>query len=462
MSADTSATPIINFLSTALSLAIDMVPIDVLHAFGRQAHIGTAAQQAALMNSIRTFGFVVPIVTDDQYGVLAGMARIRAAKALGITHVPRIRVSHLTPAKMRAFVLADNKIAQMSGWDRTILAFEFKELSELDIDFDLDVTGFDKIEIEDLRMRCEEVTADEMPAVPHVAKTRLGQIWQLGDQRLTCGDATKPETYTALMQDERAHAAFLDPPYNVPIVGHVTSQAHHREFGMGVGEMSRPEFTGFLARSFTNVRSHLLDGGIAFVCMDWRHIPEVIDAHEEAGFSLLNLCVWTKPQAGQGSFYRSQHELVFVLKSGDAPHRNRIQLGKFGRSRSNVWSYPSVNGFNRAAMADHNKHPTPKSVLMVRDALLDCTDKGDVVLDNFGGGGATLIAAEMIGRRSRLVELDPIYCDVIIQRWEAFTGRQAILLETGQTYREVAANPPTAAATIAPPTRIRVRAVTVK
>lgn len=425
--------------SNTFAREVEHMPIDRLRPFGRQARTHTPAQIQKIAASVREFGFLIPIIRDDDNRILAGLARLEAAKRLGMTSVPTLCISHLTDEQKRAFVLAENRLAELAGWDRQILAEEFRDLIELDVEFDLQVTGFTEIEIEALTVVLDSDEPDEAPAPSTEAICALGDLWRLGENRLFCGDATLAPSYEQLMEGGRARAAFLDPPYNVPIQGHVTGNSAHREFVMGAGELSDDEFTDLLSGSFTNLREILTNGGIAFVCMDWRHAQHLLTAASRAGLTLVNLCVWTKPQPGMGSFYRSQHELVFVFRAGDASHLNRVELGKHGRSRSNVWAYPSVNGLNQASMADHANHPTPKPVAMVRDALLDCTARGDIVVDNFAGGGSTLIAAEMIGRRARLIELDPIYCDVIIKRWQAFTGGEAVLAASGETFAEVSA-----------------------
>ena len=249
----------------------------------------------------------------------------------------------------------------------------------------------------------------------------------------------KPESYDALMQGQKANIIFADPPYNVPIDGHVgnSGKTQHREFPMASGEMTADEFTQFLITVFERVVENSTDGSIHYQCMDWRHLKEILAAGKTAGYDLKNLCVWVKDNGGMGSLYRSRHELICVFKNGTAPHMNNVELGKHGRYRTNVWEYAGVNSFGNGRMDELKLHPTVKPVPMISDALKDTSKRGDIVLDSFGGSGSTLIAAERTGRKARLIEIDPIYCDVIIRRWQELTGEEAIHAETGATFNAI-------------------------
>ncbi|PBC08169.1 hypothetical protein CK230_21900 [Mesorhizobium sp. WSM3859] len=271
------------------------------------------------------------------------------------------------------------------------------------------------------------------------AVTRAGDLFLLADHRLICGNALSAEVFAALMQGETASVCFTDPPYNVPIGGHVTGlgKTQHREFAMASGEMSDDEFARFLEQSFAEIAACSKQGAIAFVCMDWRHIAETVVAGKAAFGDLLNLCVWNKTNAGMGSLYRSQHELVLVFKNGKGPHRNNVELGKHGRHRSNVWTYRGITSFGADRMADLASHLTVKPINLVADALLDVSKRGDLVLDPFGGSGTTLLAAQKTRRRARLIEIDPHYCDLIIRRFEKHTGKQATFAATGETFEEL-------------------------
>ncbi len=404
----------------------------------------TDRQIDKIARSIERFGFTNPVLIDRDGGVIAGHGRLAAADRLGITAVPTICLSDLSDAEVRAYVIADNRLAEEAGWDRALLAVEFAYLDQLDLEFDLTLTGFELPEIDLVLQEAGAAEgpdpADEVQAPGEgPATTRPGDVWQIGPHRLICGDATQPSIYAALMQGARAQAVFTDPPYNVPIDGHVcgSGQVKHREFAMAAGEMSSATFTDFLRSVFTNLVAASADGSIHFHCMDWRHMKEMLAAGEGSYSELKNLCVWAKTNGGMGSLYRSQHELVFVFKSGTGRHVNNVELGKNGRYRTNLWTYAGVNSFG-GQQGDLALHPTVKPTALVADAILDVTRRKDLVLDAFAGSGTTLLAAERTGRRGYGIELDPVYCDVILRRFEAALGMPAQLEATGQGYAEVA------------------------
>jgi DNA modification methylase len=453
-----------DLLTPDLALKIELRDRLSLKPLGRKARTHTPEQIESIARSIRQFGFINPVLIDDAGAVLAGHARLAAAERLGLETVPVVTISHLTSAEKRAFVLADNRLAELAGWDKSILADELRELRLLDPEFSVTLTGFTEVQIDALVFGADaENASDDAASVgpPASPVNRLGDLWRLGEHRIFCGDATKPESYAHLMGDDRARAVFTDPPYNVPVKGHVTSNAAHREFPMAVGEMSPEAFTQFLADSLGGMAGVCVDGAVLYAAMDWRHAGEMIEAAGRAKLAFLNVCVWDKGQGGMGSLYRSQHEFVFVFKQGEAAHLNNVELGKHGRNRTNVWSYPGFNSFRSGGRDELAAHPTPKPVNLVKDALLDCTSKGDIVLDPFSGGGSTLIAAEKIKRRARVMELDPGYVDAAILRWEAQTGKAATHAETGRTFLQTKADrlAPSAAIAIAvaPPARVRTR-----
>jgi len=399
-----------------------------------------------IANAIRRFGFTNPILVDDANGIVAGHGRIEAAKIVGLDQVPTVRLSAMSQAEIRAYVIADNRLGENAGWDRALLGLELQYLTELEIDFDVTLTGFELPEIDiligDLSLAAND--NDPADAVVEVASgpaiSRPGDVWQIGNHRLICGDSTRLETYQQLLGDARAQVVFSDPPYNVPIIGHVggLGAIQHREFAMASGEMSPGEFTAFLQSVFGHLATYSVDGAIHFQCMDWRHVPEILTAGTAAYSELKNICVWAKNNGGMGSLYRSQHEFVFVFKSGAASHINNVELGKHGRYRTNVWNYAGVNSFG-GDRADLNLHPTVKPVAMVADAIRDCSNRKGIVLDAFVGSGTTLIAAEKTGRRGYGVEIDPQYCDVTIRRLRAVCGLDAVLEATGQRFGEVEA-----------------------
>ena len=398
-------------------------------------------QLRQIANSIEQFGFTNPILIDGMDGVIAGHGRLDAAKLLGLEQVPTVRLADMTEDEIRAYIIADNRLAENAGWDREVLAIELQGLVELDLEFDVGITGFEAPEI-DILIRELEISEKDDPAdeVPEVedgpAVTRPGDLWLIGKHRLLCADATEPVSYNQLLDGNRAQLVFTDPPYNVPIDGHVggLGKVKHREFAMASGEMTEAEFTDFLTTAFRQLAAASADGAIQFICMDWRHLGEVIAAGKEAYGELKNLCVWAKTNGGMGSLYRSQHELVFVFKAGTAPHINNVELGKHGRYRTNVWNYAGINSFGKSRDAELALHPTVKPVALVADAILDCSKRGGIVLDAFAGSGTTLVAAEKTGRRGYGIEIDPHYSDVIVKRLTRVAGVEAIHSETGKTF----------------------------
>lgn len=427
------------------SLTIEHRPPDALKPYGRNARTHSPKQISEIAASIKAFGFNNPVLVDKDDGIVAGHGRVEAAKQLGLATVPTIRLEHLSEAQKRAYILADNKLAEKAGWDREILAIELQHLMEIDLDFDISITGFELPEIDVLIAEFDAKPAkadlaDEVPAVAENPITRVGDIWQVGPHRLICGDALEPDTLARLLAGEKAQLVFTDPPYNVKIDGHVSGlgAVKHREFAMASGEMTEAEFTAFLAKVFDNLTAASADGAVHYVCMDWRHMGEVLAAAHGRYADLKNLCVWAKTNGGMGSLYRSQHELIFVFKVGTAPHVNNVALGRHGRYRTNIWTYAGANAFSATREDDLAMHPTVKPVALVADAILDCSKRNGIVLDVFAGSGTTLVAAHKTGRRGFGVELDPIYCDVILKRLAKVAKTEPILVETGKAFSEVA------------------------
>jgi DNA modification methylase len=434
-------------------MRIEMLPIDSLKPYARNARKHSKKQIAQIAKSIQKFGFCNPVLVDNDNAIIAGHGRVAAAKLLGIKQVPTVRLAHLSEAEKRAYILADNRLAEKAGWDREILAIELQAL--VSFDFEVELTGFETAEIDLILDEAREAagkTSDGEDAIPTYsagpAVSRPGDFWQLGSHRLLCADARSPESYARLMGDSTAQFVFADPPYNVPIDGHVCGlgRIRHAEFAMGCGEMSQAEFTSFLQAVFAQLKAYTVDGAIHQICMDWRHMGEMLAAGHAVYSELKNLCVWSKNNAGMGTFYRSRHELVFVWKSGAARHINTFELGQHGRSRSNVWEYPGVNSMKPGRLEELAMHPTVKPVALVADAIKDCSRRNDIVLDPFAGSGTVLIAAERTGRFARAIEIDPHYVDVAVRRWQHYTGKPALLMETGLTFEEVAEDRAVAAA----------------
>ena len=419
-------------------------PIADLKPNPRNARTHSNHQIRQIAASIEEFGFTTPILIDGDDRIIAGHGRLAAAKRLGLEIVPTIRIDDLTEAQIRAYVIADNRVAEKAGWDPEILAIELQELIDLDLDFDVTITGFEMGEIDVLMGESdpsdEDPKADKAPEpdLSQPAVSRPGDLWRLGRHRLICGDATRAEGFSQLLCGEKAQMVFIDPPYNVPIDGHVCGLGgiKHREFVMASGEMSEAEFIGFLKSVFDKLVSHSAEGSIHYVCMDWRHMTEVLTAGNAAFTELKNLCVWNKSNAGMGTFYRSKHELIFVFKNGTARHINNFGLGDNGRHRTNVWDYAGVNTMGEGRLEELSMHPTVKPVALVADAILDCSKRTGIVLDCFAGSGTTVIAAEKTGRRAYVMEIDPVYADTIVRRWETYAGDQAIHDETGKTFQE--------------------------
>jgi len=424
-----------------MSETIELIAPENLRPWGRNARTHSRKQVRQIAESIRTFGFTNPVLIDAEWTILAGHGRVVAAKQLGLAHVPCLRIDHMTPEQKRAYVLADNKLALNAGWDEEILAIELEALIAADLDFDVGVIGFEPSEI-DLLIEAPspaepgDPADDAIPAMDSPAVTRPGDLWMLGQHRILCADACEPSGYDRLLTGERAEMVFTDPPYNVPVDGHVcgSGSVRHREFAMASGEMSRAQFTRFLRGICERLIAHSTDGSIHFICMDWRHMSELLAAGEAIYIELKNLIVWVKENGGMGTFYRSRHELIFAFKSGTAPHINTFELGQHGRYRTNVWQYRGVNSRGRERQAELAMHPTVKPVAMIADALRDCSRRGGLVLDAFGGSGSTLIAAERTRRRARLIEIDPLYVDCTIRRWQAMARDDAILVDTGETF----------------------------
>jgi DNA modification methylase len=411
----------------------------------RNARTHSKKQIRQIADCILRFGWTYPILIDENGVILAGHGRYEAALLLGLREVPTIVVLGLSDPEKRALALADNKIAANAGWDRAVLAAELGELAVLlpKCDLNIEITGFEATEIDTLMgdlVDREQDPADELPALAKQPVSRAGDLWGVGLHRLFCGDAKQSADVGNLIGGERAAMVLTDPPYNNRISSiQGRGNIRHGEFLAASGEMSRAEYVRFLVDCLSLAAKHSADGSIHFVFMDWRHCRELLAAGEQVYAELKNIVVWVKTNAGQGTFYRSQHELIFVFKSGEAPHINNFELGQHGRNRSNVWEYAGVNTFRVGRLDDLSTHPTVKPVALMADAMRDCSRRGDIVLDPFMGSGTTILAAERVGRRAYGLEIDPLYVDAAVRRWQAYTKRDAVLQCTGQTFDEVAA-----------------------
>ena len=419
--------------------------IGTLKPYARNARTHSKKQIKQIASSIERFGFVNPVLISDDGEIIAGHGRVEAAKQLGLRSVPTLALSHLSEAEKRAYVLADNKLALNAGWDREILAIELQGL--VDLEFDMGLTGFSLAEIDLVLDEAGEAdpdavdaAEDAVPAAAGPAVTERGDVWVLGRHKLICGDARSRDDYARLLGNERVDMVFTDPPYNVAIDGNVCGlgSVKHREFAFASGEMSEIQFTRFLEESLGAMAGVMRDGTIAFVCMDWRHMGELLAAGRSVFTELKNLVVWNKTNGGMGAFYRSKHELIFVFKQGTAAHTNSFGLGETGRYRTNVWDYAGISSIGASRSEELAMHPTVKPVALIADAIRDCSKRGEIILDGFGGSGSTLIAAEKTGRAARLIEYDPLYCDTIVRRWQAYSGKQAVLAGSNVAFEDMA------------------------
>lgn len=398
-------------------------------------------QIARLVSSIVAHGFSQPILTREGQ-VYDGWSRVLAAKELGLGQIPAIECGHLTNAQARALALASNRISELGTWDMDALRIEFFELIELEVD--LDTTGF-TVEEQDIILLDpldgeEPDPADAVEDPPEVPVTQLSDIWELDEHRVICGNALEQETYEDLLQGEKVHAVLTDPPYGVKIKGHVSGLGKkvHDEFIMGSVNMSGDELEKFLTTALALAVQFLVAGAVVFAFMDWRSIHRLYAAGGKVGLNLINLIVWYKQSGAMGSLYRSAHELIAVFCNGKTPRHNAVKLGKSGRNRCNVWEAPGANHPGSSANEMLEAHATPKPVSICEDAILDVTKRGEIVFDGFIGSGSVLIAAERSGRVCRGIELDPRFVDVAVRRWEKFTGKDAVLVATGECFARVA------------------------
>jgi DNA modification methylase len=421
------------------SLQIEAFPVDALKSHVRKLRKSDPAHIREIANSINTLGFNVPLLIGNDNIVVDGDSRLEAAKLLGLSSVPCIRVDHLNETEQRLLRLAVNRLGEKGVWDVGELEAEFKEL--IIANAPIEISGFGADEIDQVLIGenedgYEAGNLEPLPGASPIA--RLNDLFLLGSHFLICGDATDPAVVGRLMRTDIARMVLTDEPFNVAVGGHVTG-GDHREFVMASGEMTDSQFLDFNRKWMDGVLPYLVDGGVLGTFIDWRGLPIVQSSATTLGLMPLNLVVWAKTNAGMGSLYRSQHELLPLFKKGSASHVNNISLGKRGRYRTNLWTYPGASSLGSDARKGLQDHPTVKPIAMLQDALIDLTNRGEIVLDPFLGSGSTLIAAEKTGRVCCGIELDPLYVDVIIRRFEAETGAPAVLADTGETFEKVVA-----------------------
>ncbi|MBC7767216.1 MAG: site-specific DNA-methyltransferase [Phycisphaerales bacterium] len=427
------------------ALKVEQVAISSVRPRSRNPRRHSEAQIAKIMDSILEFGFTAPLLVTENGEIIGGHGRHQAALRLGLTHIPIIRLTGLSDAQIRALVIADNQLAALSSWDEDLLASELEALV-LDDSFEVpaSITGFESAQIDALVYGDDFAVDDPADAVtptpPAAPVSQLGDIWRAEGLSLMCGDALNGAHYAMLLGEARADQVITDPPYNVKINGHVSGKGRtrHREFVQGSGELSDEDFISFLAAALKATRAHATPGAFAYVFMDSAHLFHLFVAARAAGLSQKALCTWAKTNAGMGSFYRSQTEHCVVFKTSEAGGANNIQLGRFGRNRTTLWSYPGMNSFSRKRDAALALHPTIKPVGLLADAILDASPRGGLILDPFAGSGSTLIAAARVGRRAAGLELDPIYVDGAIGRISAVTGTAFKRASDGALWSELA------------------------
>ena len=420
-------------MSKKENLKIEYADISLLKRYERNAKIHTKQQVAKLVQSMKTFGVVTPILVDKEYEVIAGHGRLDALKELGYAKVPILKLEHLTEVQDKAYRLADNRIAEDAEYDKQLLKIELEELSLSD-EFVITDTGFNIAEVDEIIIddyateQNEPDKADDINSLIDIpAKVKFGDLWTLGNHKILCGDALKPESYENLLKGEQASLIITDAPYNVKINGHAggKGKTKHKEFAMASGEMSDSEFEKFVKGFMNNLKVFSTEGSLHYLFIDWRGLKIFLNAGAEYYSSLKNICIWNKLHGGMGSFYRSQYEAVCIFKNGMSPHINNVELGKNGRNRTNIWNHKGVSITNPKSLELLKLHPTVKPIGLLHEILLDASCVRDIVLDCFGGSGSTLLACERAKRKARVIEIEPHYCDITIARWENLTGKKA-------------------------------------
>jgi DNA modification methylase len=423
----------------APALKVERMPIDALKPATRRVRRADAAQVERVIASIRQFGICAPVLISSERQIVHGHAVWEAARQLGISEISCALVDHLSEAEQRALAIALNRLSERGQWDFEILQHEFRELGA-SID-DLAVMGFELPEIDVILMgpviETPEQEAAAIPIVGPIAVSQPGDVWRLGDHRLLQGDARDTDCYSRLMKEQLARLVLTDEPFNVKIAGHVTG-GEHREFAMATGEMDRTAYLEFNIAWIKPATGRLVDGGLISTAIDWRSIDVVMAAARELGLAHINTAVWAKTNGGQGSLWRSAHELFPIFKKGTAAHVNNVELGRHGRWRSNVWTCAGGSSLGSDSREGLEVHPTVKPRALIEDVLLDVTNRGDIVIDPFLGSGTTLVAAHATDRRCMAIEIDGLYCDVAIARWQDMTGETAVLEATGESFATTA------------------------
>ena len=410
--------------------------IGELHFSNSPARRHTKKQLRKAVHMFAEQGIISPIVVDRSYRIIDGHLRVMAARELGIEALDALVLPDISNAQRIELELALNRLPEDSTWDAANLKIKIEQLIEYNVD--LTFTGFETAEIDNI-LSFEVIEPEDQNWTATDPVTQVGDIWQVGDHIIACGNALSPDEVLGDVLDglELAKACITDPPYNVPTAGHIRTTQKHAEFAMAAGEMDDQDFTEFLSRSITASLPYMDTTALYYLFMDWRHVGNLNAAAKYNGLIQQNLCVWSKTNAGMGSFYRSQHELVGVYSRSDR-FQNNIQLGSSGRYRTNVWVYDGVNSFSATRADDLTDHPTIKPTQMIADIILDCTSIGDWVYDPFLGSGTTCQAAEQTRRRCLGIEYEPRYLDVALKRLKDRCGLDAIHVVSGLPFAEIA------------------------
>ena len=431
--------------TTGGDLTFEYVSIDDLSLPARTLSQPNDRQHRQLMASIAEFGFIAPLVISRGNEVIVGEKRLAAARELGLTHVPVVRANTLTPLQIRQYRIADNRLNELRLWDADALKAELDEIIVLDPDVNIEALGY---EVAEFDVAVQVVTegedpADISPEPPAEPQSRPGDIWEIDGHRLGCGDARDADFLHQLLGADRPSCVFADPPFNRKVIGDLGGKGRikHPEFVMASGEMSEATFQQFQIDWLVQAVAVAQPGALIYVASDWRALHATLTAAQAAGLEQINFCTWELTSPRLGSFYRSACEYFPVWRKPGGKSRNNVMLGRSGRHRSNCWHYPGANSFG-AGRATLHLHPTVKPLALVMDVLLDCTARGEVILDPFSGSGTTLLAAQRTGRKARVVELDPRYVDVAVRRYQDVFGRTPRLQGSGLTLDELASKPP--------------------
>lgn len=426
-------------------LRYEMAKLEQLRPNPKNARRHSKRQVKQIARAYQEFGVINPVIVGPDYTIVAGHGRFAAAELLGLSELPVLVVERLTPTQLRAYALADNKLGDLSSFDTQLLIEEIEGIIAESPEFDITVTGLVTAEIDAMSGairtgQLNDLDDDPPPDPPRQPVSREGDLWILGEHRLICGDSTKSAVIGELLGDEQVRLILSDVPFNLKIAGFASGlgRKKHSDFAMATGEMTYYQYVGFLRRSISACIEQLVDGAMVLMFIDWRHVGEMLEAGRASGLDLKNILLWAKDNAGMGSLWRSQHELIVAFKHGSAPHINNVELGVHGRHRSNVLQYPGMNSRTKGRGKALELHGTVKPVALIADLILDVSNRGDIVLDPFGGSGTAIIAAEKTARGARLSEIDAGFVDVGVERWQALTGGEARLAATGQSFAEIA------------------------